>query len=452
MKKYVVAIILLLLQCHNAEPANNINVSSDELTEFISMAWGNAGISRFTYCSTEEYQYATYNHFNKHRNHPLMEFIREVAKEYAISPADVYASSSMLCIDNGEIRLRPGIENSDLDKTSKRWEAAVHAKYVELLNDYYIKSDFKTFFNNNAYLYEKATYQTDSLLTADNPIDLNKFNSFFAGNMTALDIHLSINNGSYCYFVDTDTPRIVLGIGLEKDGSLVYQHGLTDYILQELIHEHIATQIGELMPYMEPIFSRSSQITSTTSLEAFTDDYFTLLYTLLFNRVNVATDNVEHNLVLYEDRGCLFMGQIFDTLNQHISTSSQPSIKTLKAITKTTLQSITDNIENHYNHWLGIHPIMIKSDVDMSHPTTIECRIEFNMPLSPCVGYEISSKRPIPDRIAPLTWSIKDRILSIYIEKRIARKYKIQSIILNSHSVIGKNERMLLKDVVINIP
>ena len=174
-------------------------------------------------------------HFEKHKNHELIQFTKSIIEERGIA-YDAIASMSIHLDDNLELLLNV---NNDVWQRDSRWTKENVEKFIPLLKQFANDSNFDDFFNENAGLYIESIKCFDSLYEQ---LDLDWYHTFYGKESSEIfSIILGLgNSGNYGPALDyTDGSRKVYSIigVLQIDSTGMPKFDYNPLAFLTIIHE-----------------------------------------------------------------------------------------------------------------------------------------------------------------------------------------------------------------------
>lgn len=155
MKKFSI-VLLLVLFVTNAFAQNQKNfVYVDELQEFSATTWILAGCEEYDRGIYKPYYSDIQKYFGKFKSHPVMEFLKNMRNipgdVDVISYNSLPVATWLLSIKDGHLQVN---RNIDLDmyfaKNDPRWTKETFLEYAKLLDDFYTKSNYSSFFQKHS--------------------------------------------------------------------------------------------------------------------------------------------------------------------------------------------------------------------------------------------------------------------------------------------------------------
>lgn len=154
--------------------AQQVTTKVDERVELMCVVFRLAEASEYMNDDVEIYTNKIDSYFSLYKNHELIEYTLNLRNYYGIGYDAVMSLATHLEIKNREITLNPKF---DIKKIDWRWHQDSLPKYMNLLNDFYQKSEFDKFFKSNSEFYQNVenTFKTQ---VTDN-VHIDWFENFF---------------------------------------------------------------------------------------------------------------------------------------------------------------------------------------------------------------------------------------------------------------------------------
>lgn len=171
----------------------------DERIELNSTVFRLAGIPEYNMGLISSYNEAIDSCFMDFKDSKLMEYVMKMREENGLGYSAVAASSLYLKIENGKVRIDDRMDLSTLPGLGHQWkDEKAFRKYVSLLNDFYVKSDFHTFFENSRPIYEKVTGGMKDMLKF---LNTEWFAGFFGQEFPSVHLYVGVVNGRSNYYL-----------------------------------------------------------------------------------------------------------------------------------------------------------------------------------------------------------------------------------------------------------
>lgn len=227
--------LVFLLVCVTGKCFGQLQPKVDERIELTGVVFRIAGVPEYTYGVIEEYNKDIDEYFQSYSHHDLIDYIIKLRNEDRLGYAAVAASIGFICIGNGKVSLNQHIPVSKLPGLGEQWRSEkVFRKYVELLNDFYVKTNFQKFYNDHKPLYEKAETCINQLLADFN---FSWFSNFFGGDFISPAMYVALGNGpSNYYIMDYESKA---GYSIIIGGKLNYTYETTlPMVIHEICHNY----------------------------------------------------------------------------------------------------------------------------------------------------------------------------------------------------------------------
>lgn len=171
MKTIKICILFFLMSLHLFAQNKQNFAYVDELEEFSATTWILAGCQEYDRGIYKSYYSDIQKCFGKFKSHPVIKFLKKMrdvpGDVEVISYNSLPTANNLLSIENGHLQINQRV---DLDeyfaKYDPRWTKEAFLEYVELLDDFYKKSDYTSFFKKHSKLYEKYIAIANEQLTA----------------------------------------------------------------------------------------------------------------------------------------------------------------------------------------------------------------------------------------------------------------------------------------------
>lgn len=220
----------------------------DERIELTGVVFRLAGIPEYTEGVIEEYNEDIDNYFADFRYGDLTAFVIKLRNENGLGYSSVAGSALALSIENGHVIQHPCFLNSELPGLGPQWkDEETFKKYVELLDDFYVKSNFRKFFEDHKELYQKMEANINELFA-----DFNGkwFSDFFGIPLEYPIVFVGVGNGHCNYYIvdyESDTDWAIV-IGGRMQHSAEYT---IPTIIHEICHNYSNPLFYKYWPQME---------------------------------------------------------------------------------------------------------------------------------------------------------------------------------------------------------
>ena len=231
-----ISLFALLTFCVGIYAQPTIEV--DEVHELSSIVWRLAGVNEYSQCYVKSYADDIDNHFNGYKDHPLIEYCKELRTTQGIAYDAIPTAASFLCKTGDGIDFVPGYDARSVADADGRWTEASCAEYVALLDSFYRQSRFDEFFVRHKPLYDIVTtkYKESGILD----IDMQWFENTFGTKSPDFNVFVSVNNGPSNYGAQNNYPAnrkgILIGMVYEKQGQICVPDKSNTIPIHEICH------------------------------------------------------------------------------------------------------------------------------------------------------------------------------------------------------------------------
>ena len=232
---YRVLIILLVTPNFQAYAQEKVILEKpkvDKRVELLSIVFRLAERPEYSSQTFKLYTDRIEQHFEKYKKHELIQFTKSVVNENYVS----YDAVMRMAI-NLDDNLKLLSDVKDVWQQDQRWNKENVETFVTLLQKFYIDTEFDTFFNDNADLYNEAIKRYTSIYEQ---IDLDWFH-FFYGKEPSEEFSVIIGMGfggnygpSLDYTNGKRTVYSIVGVGMTDDRGMPDFHPMSFIIL---VHE-----------------------------------------------------------------------------------------------------------------------------------------------------------------------------------------------------------------------
>ncbi len=144
----------------------------DERIELLSIVFRLAGNKEYNSKYFPTYVEKIENHFGQHKNHALIQYIKQKLKKRGIA----YDAVMGMAIDLSDKAPYKPLVPFSKSVPEKRWGKKKATKFLSLLNDFYKETDCETFFKENKALYQKASKRFMNVYEA---LDVEWYETFY---------------------------------------------------------------------------------------------------------------------------------------------------------------------------------------------------------------------------------------------------------------------------------
>jgi hypothetical protein len=165
----------------------------DKRIELVSIVARLAGYSEYNEEQCKIYTQDIHSYFDKYKDHPLISFASKLRKERGIGFDAVMKIA--FHIDQPPLFI-PKVEFDD-NIPEKRWGKENAMKFLELLRDFYIVSEFEKFYNDHAYLYSITEERFSPIYEA---LNVDWYYSYFGIKPNgSFNVIIGLGNGGSSY-------------------------------------------------------------------------------------------------------------------------------------------------------------------------------------------------------------------------------------------------------------
>jgi hypothetical protein len=232
-----------------------VSCTVDERTELMSVVFRLAGAEEYITNDIPVYVSKIDSAFTKFADEPVIKMSQTMRRDFGVGYDAVMSLAINLEIKNGDVSLRSDISTSEIDK---RWQCDSISKYINLLNDFYKKTDFNLFFVGNKQIYENA--KANFINNVISGIKFEWYEKFYGQNLAKqFHIIISISNGGSNYGPHTKTKdgkeelfSIIGSWRVDSLGSPIYDGSVRSYVIHEFNHSFcnplVAENLLKLLP------------------------------------------------------------------------------------------------------------------------------------------------------------------------------------------------------------
>lgn len=307
-----------------------VEAGVDERVELMSMVFRLAGSSEYNTNFLPVYIGAADTYFAPYKDHEVVSFAGELRSSIGVGYDAPMTLAINLMIENGTVRLR---EDTSHEEIVKRWNDE-YKRFVVLLDDFYKKSQFRKFYNDNSETYRTAEKNFIHILEK---INYEWFDDFFGEKPEGgFKIIISLLNGGHLY-----GPRIIFNNGETEIYSITGtwaagEHGEPVYhdnnanislgTVHEFCHSFCNPLIDRIYPEIEHqadiLFSHVEEIMTR---QAYGDARFMMYETLvraavliyIQNRMDFNNDIMRQLAMKEKHSGFIFIWEFFDLLQRY---------------------------------------------------------------------------------------------------------------------------------------
>lgn len=189
--KFIFAFCLLFI-CSFSFANKNVKSTVDKRVELTSIIFRLAGNPEYNMKLAKNYVSDIHAYFDVYKNDPVVNFAKELADKKNIGFSKVMFLAVNLEFVNNKFSL---IKESESSLTGK-WDIEDATKFVQLLNEFYIRSKFEVFFKQHQKLYAEATKQFDQSISE---FDQQWYLDYYGDQQVDYKIVIGLGNGGANY-------------------------------------------------------------------------------------------------------------------------------------------------------------------------------------------------------------------------------------------------------------
>ena len=325
----VVGIAVIGQSAEAAQEAAIPQPKVDERVELLGILFRLAGASEYQVRSFKEYDDAINQHFTPFKEHPAVLAAQSLRSTVGISYDAVMSYAVHISIDDGRVVFPDENSEKTLKELDSRWTHEAAQSFAKQLNDFYVQSRFREFFETHHGMYQ----QTEAKIkTITDTIDYSWFARFYGeAHLERFHIVTSCiseqgNYGVRCYFKDGNYEYFAI---LSTPGpSTDYNENLVIILaIHEFNHSFcnplVEKYLGELRPaalLVWPIVEPQMRMLAYGSPD-------TMLYEYLVTACEVRfwlgrgqkEDLADYRTRLYRSRGFLWIVELVNLLGEYES-------------------------------------------------------------------------------------------------------------------------------------
>ncbi len=267
----ITVIFLIFISCKNNDSKILKEPRVDRRVELLSIVFRLADSHEYSSKAFPLYTEKIESHFEKHKNHELIEYIKDSIRTKGVS----FGTVMSMAINITQPPVIKSIVSFTENIPEVKWGNESETKFLKLLNKFYIDTDCELFFNENEELYHAASQR---FIDIYNDIDINWYKEFYGDIINQEFIIVNaLGNGGCNYGVkmkDIDSKELVYAImGTWTTDSLgVPIYKTNDYfpiIIHEFNHSFINHNVDECLdilsssgtiiyPYLKDILKKQA--------------------------------------------------------------------------------------------------------------------------------------------------------------------------------------------------
>lgn len=257
-----------------------IPVYFDECVDLVSVIWRLSGSQEYNKCRIPQYAEKVDEYFSPFKDHPVVQLARQYQLESGIGYDAVASYGLHLYVDDaGHVVLDDGFLKGS-DPSFDRWSEQEKEEFLKPLNDFYQKTDFHKWYEQQQEVYEKVKENFKSVVEN---VDFDWFDHFFSTQSgSRFDIVLSLlvgpnNYGCSAQLQDSSyvLSPVIGSCELSENDDFFYGQYVLPIIIHEFCHPYcnpLNLQYWSLMSHSaEKVFVfKAEQLKKSAYLSALT--------------------------------------------------------------------------------------------------------------------------------------------------------------------------------------
>jgi hypothetical protein len=416
----------------------------DECFELTSLVFRLAAAKEYVNNELTDYVKEVDAYFSPYKDHPLIQFVKEIRARDGVAYTAVAGSTNLLKIKNNKIEINPQVDINKYLNGERRWTKESFNKYVNLLNVFYKDTKFKTFYNQHQDLYIETEKRFNELLAT---IHTDWFLSFFGKPLdeSAISIYISLLNGKSNYSMDQG---IIIGcskkdkngiptfiVGYDADNNPIYN----ETVLLTTVHEfsHLYTNpltdqyqskmidsFEKMFPCVKEQLKRAAYEDPNTFLNEGFNRLFVNMYAKEFlpnyEKPNVSVDHGKG--FIWMRRAVSFMDNFMDNreIYPHIE-DFMPQLISFVNMSGDQIEQIMDEYKHEDPYVVNVYPVLNSTISSNTH----EIKVEFSHPMFDTFGILKTSDENLamPVMNGKVYWSENKKVLSIPVKLDKGKSY-----------------------------
>lgn len=318
-----------------------------------------------------EYSEDIDNYFKQYSEDELIKFVQELRSKYGISYDAVSTATAMLEIINGQVIVKKNIDIKEISTIDERWSAETFRRFVYLLNNFYVKSNFNSFYISHQELYKTATLRANELLKKINTDWFNTFLGIQNNNNPLIVISLSNGSNNYSFSIPKDKGicnGIVIGCNCDDVGLPLFPERFLTVIVHEISHFDSNRLISKSWEDVEKASEKITQFVKRnikekaygTSFSIITE-WLTNLFSVMYFKDNQNSIINPNSMVAFlEEKGFIWMNRSQIFMDHYVENRvCYPNIDAYMVQIIAFLNYIANNIDLVYNEYNSRIPYIV---------------------------------------------------------------------------------------------
>lgn len=327
MKMLIVVFVVLFGAFSINAQDLKIKPKVDERIELMSIVFRLAEAEEYINNNLVDYVKDIDTYFGPFKNHKVVQYAKEVRESNQIGYDAVTSLAVQLSISES-VKIQNNIVEGQLDK---RWTSESASKFVDLLNQFYIKSNFHKFYSNHQELYRIAEANFAEI---SNEVDFSWFEKFF-GEKSNRNFHivLSMCNGRSNYGAEVQyndaSKELYAIIGspiTDKLNHPIYNLGdIFPLIIHEFNHSFCNPLIEPFYEEMETKADEFLKLNESKMLAQAYDNSKTMMYEILvracvihyFRKYDLTGNKIKHLIIKEQAKGFVWIDELVNSLSEY---------------------------------------------------------------------------------------------------------------------------------------
>ncbi|WP_316845597.1 DUF4932 domain-containing protein [Pedobacter psychrodurus] len=331
---------LIMFACLSVMAGNKVHSTVDKRVEVLSIIFRLAGNPEYNMKFAKRYVNDIHTYFDAYKNDPVVNFAKELSTKKNMGFSKVMFLAVHLQYMNKGFSL---IKESESNLKGK-WAEEDAIKFVKLLNDFYHRSKFDTFFKVHKSEYDEATKQFDQSVSA---FDQQWYLDYYGDHEVDYQVILGLGDGGANYGPSVSPigkKRLVYAImgswTFNEDGNPMFPKAIyLTYLIHEFNHsfvDHILEENKDLEILLQSSGEKLlDKKKNEMKLEGY-EDWHSLIDESLV-RASVVRYMIDHQetpeaiaqeISVQQKKGFVWMGELVALLGEYESSrATYPTFK-----------------------------------------------------------------------------------------------------------------------------
>lgn len=245
------------------QPKSSIGIQIDQRVELMSILARIAGFEEYSHEALPNYVRDIDQYFQTFKEHEVIMLLQELRDSTGLG----YDALMIMAVHLDEDSVtQPSVEIGEITRQDDRWPTKELDLFFDQLDDFYVKSNFQTFFTNHQALYDSTTTRFGTITSK---VNIDWFDDFLGVTDAEFRIILGVGNGYGNYgpkFQRTKNKPIfysILGCTEADEAGLplFYEEDFTETMVHEFLHSYVNPALkkyeNELEPFGQTIYGLS---------------------------------------------------------------------------------------------------------------------------------------------------------------------------------------------------